>query len=172
MKHITPICLTILLAATAAPARANEMFVQDEYYVTTSLGSHHFGVRDNGERYNEFNPGIGFEAAQKPFAHIWGMPVRTSLSAGYYDNSIDKPSFYLVGGLETCKPFTPDFAACGGIQAGGVTGYFYNITPAAIGYAKVQYDTAFAKLGLIPPVQSDDGDVPATLLFQIGYKFY
>ena len=163
-----------LLVLGTLPAAAGEgMFTGPEYYATTSLGSHHFDTKANGERYNEFNPGIGIAVANTPFYYLGDIPLRTGLALGYYHNSIDKPSVYGVGTLEACKPFSEKFATCAGLQAGVVTGYAETITPAAIGYLKAQYNRAYTKLGLIPPVKGSNGsDVPATLLLQFGYRFY
>lgn len=145
-----------------------------EYTVTTSLGSHHFGERSPGRDYNEFNPGIGLEAYQTPFAQWGDWTPRTFLAGGYYHNSIDKPTFYATGGVEACHPFSGgQWAFCPGIQAGAVTGYVWTVTPAAIGYMKLQREDIFAKLGVIPPVPGDDqvDDVPTTLILQLGYRF-
>jgi len=167
------IALTALLVLCAAgrPAVAADPATapDDALYLTASLGSHHFGKRDDGSRFNEFNPGLGLEWTQSPFAAAGPLDFRLSLIGGFYYNSIERMSVYAGGGPEACHGLRDAVSVCAGISVGGVTGYRVSVAPAAIGSLKLEHNPsgAFVKLGVIPQYS----DVtPTVLTLQLGYR--
>jgi hypothetical protein len=128
------------------------------------IASHH--IHPNRE-FDEFNPGIGIECARTP---------QWAAAAGYFRNSLDRPSFY-AGAI-----YSPQFAHWGwfrlGAMGGVISGYNFGrfgigadhrtglvIAPAAI--------TQFGRFGvsfiLIPPIH--ENNLPFTIGFQARYRF-
>ena len=152
-----------LLAAACAAAPAQER-APAEWWVNANIGSHHLGDEDDflaeGESFNEFNPGAGVEVQWQP---------RHAVSAGYFRNSVDGDSLYLL------YHFTPlqvgRHVRLGGM-AGVVTGYpGYNdggVAPAGGFVAKIEGERFGANLILLPPL---DDVTPATLGLQLKLRF-
>jgi len=79
-------------------------------WVTLGGLSKHDGKRlDNGQDYNEINPGLGYEY---PLDQNW------SISAGVFHNSFSKPSFYVAGFRQLFGTETYRFGVSGGLFTG------------------------------------------------------
>lgn len=130
------------------------------------IGSYH--IRPY-RQFDEFNPGIGVECS---------ITSQWAAAAGYFRNSLDRPSFY-AGAL-----YTPEFAhwrwfrlgAMGGIISGYNFGRFgvggpNNHTGPVLAPAAI---TEFGRFGvnfiLIPPIPQDH--LPFTVGFQAKYRFH
>lgn len=128
------------------------------------IGSHHIHP---DRHFDDFNPGVGLECS---------LNRRWAAAAGYFRNSLDRPSFY-AGAL-----FTPGFADWHwvrlGAMGGVITGYNYGrfgvggdhrtgplFAPVAI--------TQFGRFGvnfiLVPPIRQNN--TPFTLGFQAKFRF-
>lgn len=87
------------------------MATTDKLFIDFSLVSKHIGTE---EQLNEINPGIGL-------SYFTGKNFE--LSAGYYNNSYSRPSFYFTGNY---IPFCADLKSFNfkfGLAAGLTTGY-------------------------------------------------
>lgn len=107
-------CACLLLAGMAACSVAQAQSAPPQWWGNLNVGSHHFGGDEllaPGERFNEFNPGIGAELQWQP---------RHALAGGYFRNSVDEDSLYAL------YHYTPlqlgRFVRVGGML-GVVTGY-------------------------------------------------
>src|SRR5690606_16266193 len=128
-----PLCAAVLLLACAsAPLFAQEQAPQ--WWINANVGSHHLGDEDDflarGESFNEFNPGAGVEVQWQP---------RHAVSAGYFRNSVDKDSLYLL------YHFTPlqlgrhvRIGAMGGVVTGYPGYHDGGIAPAGGFVAKIE----------------------------------
>lgn len=167
MRHaVARIALTLLLAAglpVAAQERAPAV-APAQWWGNANIGSYHFGDDSDalapGESFNEFNPGVGLEVQWQP---------RHAVSAGYFRNSVDEDSLYL---LYHYTPLMLGRHVRVGAMAGVVTGYpgynDGNIAPAGGFVAKIEGERLGANLILLPPLE----DVtPATLGLQLKLRF-
>jgi hypothetical protein len=117
---------------------------------TFSLGSKHIGAEVD---YNEFNPGVGFEARTSEYPELYAM-------GGVYYNSVEAPSMY--GGMGW-TPIVMGKHLKLGIEAGLVTGYETAfIQPLVAGTVRV---ADHAKVLVIPPTPVS----PLTFGFQVVY---
>ena len=120
-------------------------------YITTGFLSKHIG---NG-KYNERNSGIGYASPE-------------GLLAGYFRNSLDKPSLYAA------KEFTSDPISIGpaqiqaGLLAGAATGYGRPLTPLLMPEALASYKDHMLALGVVPPIKNV---TPLTLALQYRKRF-
>ncbi len=134
------------------------------WWADLMIGSHHIHP---DRHFDDFNPGVGLECSvNRQWAAV----------AGYFRNSLDRPSFY-AGAL-----FTPQLTDWGwfrlGAMGGIISGYNYGrfgvggdhrtgpvLAPTAI--------TQFGRFGmnfvLIPPIRQNH--TPFTLGFQAKYRF-
>ncbi len=143
-------------AAAAAPCA-------DGWWADLMVGSYHLHPY---KHFDDFNPGVGGECA---FTAHW------ALAAGYYRNSLDRPSFY--GGAI----FTPALTDWGwgrlGVMGGVISGYNYG----RYGFGTGQRTgpvlaptiiTGYGRLGanfiLIPPIPSDN--LPFTIGLQLKWR--
>src|SRR5271167_5119121 len=104
------LCAIVAGAVTMAGARAHAGDLCPKgWWADVMIGSHH--IHPN-RHFDEFNPGVGVECY---FAPEW------SAAAGYFRNSLDRPSFY-AGAI-----YTPEFAHWGwfrvGVLGGIISGY-------------------------------------------------
>lgn len=153
-----------LLLLLHAPAAWSQERPAAEWWANANVGSYHFGDAEDhlapGEDFQEFNPGAGIEVQWRPVHAV---------SAGYFRNSVDEDSFYLL------YHFTP--IAIGrhvrvGALGGLVTGYpgyrDGGVAPAGGLVAKFERGRIGANLILLPPLE----DVtPATIGLQVKYRF-
>lgn len=156
-------------AAVAAPGQTERAWAgalcPSGLWADLMLGSYHIHPY---RQFDEFNPGIGIECS---------VTSQWAAAAGYFRNSLDRPSFY-AGAL-----YTPQFAHWGwfrlGAMGGIISGYNFGhfgvggpnnrtgpvLAPAAI--------TQFGRFGmnfiLIPPIPQDH--LPFTVGFQAKYRF-
>ena len=160
-RHL--LLFALCLCAAHAPLAAQER-APAQWWGNANIGSHHFGDESDvlapGESFNEFNPGVGVEVQWQP---------RHAMSAGYFRNSVDEDSLYL---LYHYTPIALGRFVRVGAMAGVVTGYpgynDGNAAPAGGLVAKVEGDRFGANLILLPPLE----DVtPATLGLQLKLRF-
>ena len=164
MAHVRWIhaALALAIGAAAAPAVQAQQ-AAPEWWVDINIGSRHFGDRSGflaeGERFNEFNPGIGAELQWQP---------RHAIAGGYFRNSVDRNSLYAL------YHYTPlqlgRYVRAGGML-GAVTGYpGYNdggLAPAGGLVAKIEGERVGANLILLPRIR----DVtPTTLGLQLKVR--
>jgi hypothetical protein len=158
----------ILLAAFAtttvpSTARAGD-WCGNGLWVDAMIGSHHIHPDKD---FEEFNPGIGVEC--------WIAP-QWALTAGYFRNSLSKPSLY-GGGV-----WAPEFAHWGIVRlaamGGLISGYNYGgwgfghdhtIGPVIAPLIMFDYRRVGANIILIPPIPSSD--LPFTIGLQVKVKF-
>ncbi|SAL54451.1 hypothetical protein [Caballeronia humi] len=163
-----PRARAILLAACATLAFASNANAGDwcgnGLWVDAMIGSHHINPDKD---FQEFNPGIGVEC--------WIAP-EWALTAGYFRNSLSKPSLY-GGGV-----WAPEFAHWGFIRiaamGGLISGYPYGgwgfghdhtIGPVIAPLVMLEYRRVGANVILIPPIPS--ADLPFTIGFQLKVRF-
>lgn len=162
--HLAAFAAAAMLMGHAQRASARTPCA-DGWWADVMLGSYHIHPY---RQFDEFNPGAGIECSITP---------QWAAAAGYFRNSLDRPSFY--GGAL----YTPQFAHWGwfrlGAMGGIISGYNYGrfglggpnnrtgpvLAPAAI--------TQFGRFGvnfiLIPPIPQDR--LPFTVGFQAKYRF-
>ena len=173
IKHL--ICLAAYLAvhlgtnaaALAAPASSNRVPARGPcaqgWWTDFMIGSHHIHP---DRHFDDFNPGVGFECS---------LTTQWAAAAGYFRNSLDRPSFY-AGAV-----YTPQFAhwdwfrlgAMGGVISGYNFGRFgvgsKNRTGAVLAPTAI---TQFGRFGvnfiLIPPIR--ENHLPFTVGFQVKYR--
>jgi hypothetical protein len=147
------------LAMLTAVSEARADWCADGIWLDAMIGSHH--VHPDKD-FEEFNPGIG--------AECWVAP-QWALTAGYFRNSLAKPSFY-GGGV-----WAPEFAHWGFIRiaaiGGIISGYDYGrlgtVGPVLAPLIMVEYHRVGANIILIPPIPSSD--LPFTIGLQLKVKF-
>jgi hypothetical protein len=159
----------LLAAALAMPSSFERAWAAGNpcpagWWADFMIGSHHIHP---DRHFDDFNPGVGLECS---------INRRWAAAAGYFRNSLDRPSFY-AGALAT--PELTDWhwvrlGAMGGI----ISGYNYGrfgvggdhrtgllLAPVAI--------TQFGRFGmnfiLVPPIRQNH--TPFTLGFQAKYRF-
>jgi hypothetical protein len=128
------------------------------------IGSHHIHADRNLE---EINPGLGFECYIAP---EWGA------TAGFFRNSLHKPSFY-AGGV-----YVPEFAHWSwfriGAMGGLISGYDYGrwgigrdhtVGPVLAPLLLAHFGRVGVNVILIPPIPSND--LPFTIALQLKFKF-
>ena len=134
------------------------------WWADVMLGSHHIHPE---REFDQFNPGVGAECSITP---------QWAAAAGYFRNSLDRPSFY--GGAI----YTPEFAHWGwfrfGAMGGIISGYNYGrfgLGGANNGTGPVLAPLAITQFGrfavnfiLIPPIPADN--LPFTVGFQVKYR--
>ena len=144
-------------AAPVGPCKGGE-------WADLMLGSYHIHPY---RQFDEFNPGAG--------AECWFTP-RWAGVAGYFRNSLDRPSFY-AGGL-----YAPEFLHWGWFRMAGMAGVItgYNFGRFGVGgqnnrtgpMAAPAALTRFGRFGvnfiLIPPIPQDN--LPFTVGFQVKYR--
>lgn len=178
LSAIASAVFTGLLAAGAGvPANANDTAIgpqmpgSDEArtYVTASIASAHFGKAAEGEDYNNFNPGIGFERVSGFNSDSGGL--RLGVKAGIFNNSIGRISGYVAGEAELCSSPRKTFMLCAGGMLGAVTGYrSLPVAPAFVPYAKLEHNPsgAFGRVMIIPPIGNA---IPGTVGLEVGLGF-
>ncbi|MFC0676924.1 hypothetical protein ACFFGH_03530 [Lysobacter korlensis] len=157
------VCATVLALMAAASAAQAQQRPEPQWWLDVNLGSYHFGDESGflppGERFNEFNPGIGVEVQWQP---------RHAVAAGYFRNSVDRNSLYAL------YQYTPlqfgRYVRVGGM-VGAVTGYpGYNdggIAPAGGLVVKIERGRIGANLIVLPEIP----DVtPTTLGLQVKLR--
>jgi hypothetical protein len=146
------------LAAAPAPCK-------DGWWADLMLGSYHIHPY---KHFDEVNPGAGLECW---FTSQWAA------SAGYFRNSLERPSFY-AGAL-----YAPRFLHWGwfrlSVMGGIISGYNYgkfgiggennHTGPVLAPAAMTQFGRFGVKFILIPPIPSDN--LPFTVGFQARYRF-
>jgi hypothetical protein len=153
-----------LLVMCAAPVQAAMDPCKDGWWADFMLGSYH--IRPY-RHFDEFNPGAG--------AECW-FTAQWAVAAGYFRNSLDRPSFY-AGAV-----YAPEqlhwgwfrLTAMGGVISGYNFGRFglggeNNRTGPVLAPAAM---TRFGRFGvnfiLIPPIPQDN--LPFTVGFQVKYR--
>ena len=163
------LCLGVIIMATAVPtdrevARAGALCASGAW-ADLMIGSHHIHP---DRPLDDFNPGAGIEC---------GLTPQWAAVAGYFRNSLDRPSFY--GGIL----YTPEFlhwswlrlGAMGGIITGynygrfGVGGPDNGTGPVLAPVAITQFGRFAVNFILIPPIPQDN--LPFTVGFQVKYHF-
>ncbi len=161
--------LAAIAAAAIVPGRGGQAragaLCPSGWWADVMIGSYHIHPY---RQFDEFNPGAGIECSITP---------QWAASAGYFRNSLNRPSFY-AGAL-----YTPEYAHWRwfrlGVMGGIISGYNFGrfgvggennrtgpvLAPAAI--------TQFGRFGvnfiLIPPIPQDR--LPFTIGFQAKYRF-
>ena len=160
VSNIATATLALLLSSGAACA---QQATPPQWWADINLGSHHFGdARDflpAGERFNEFNPGIGVEVQWQP---------RHAVAAGYFRNSVDENSLYA---LYQYTPLQLGRYLRVGAMAGVVTGYpGYNdggIAPAGGLIAKLEGERMGVNFIVLPEIRNV---TPTTLGLQFKVR--
>jgi hypothetical protein len=155
----------VALAACGMSGRAESAdLCPAGWWADAMLASHHIHPY---REFDEFNPGLGLECSITP---------RWAASAGYFRNSLGRPSFY--GGAV----FTPEMTHWGwfrlGLMGGLISGYNYGrwgigsnnrtgpvLAPTII----TQFGRFAVNFILIAPIPQDR--LPFTIGFQAKYKF-
>jgi hypothetical protein len=152
-----------MLLVWAAPAPAADS-CKDGWWADLMLGSYHIHPY---RHFDEFNPGAG--------AECWLSPQWAG-TAGYFRNSLDRPSFYAgaVYSPEVLHWAWFRLTAMGGVISGYNFGRFglggaNNRTGPVLAPAAM---TRFGRFGmnfiLIPPIPQDN--LPFTVGFQVKYR--
>jgi hypothetical protein len=158
------VAVSLAFSALSCAPSADAALCDDGLWVDAMIGSHHFHP---DKHFEQFNPGIG--------AECWIAP-QWAVTAGYFRNSLSKPSFY-GGGI-----WAPEFlhwgffrlAAMGGLISGydygrwGI-GHDHMVGPVAAPLVMLAYKRVGANLILIPPIPSSD--LPFTIGFQVKVRF-
>lgn len=160
------LAVTLLIASAGMSwaSRAQAAWCDDGLWIDAMIGSHHVHP---DKHFQQFNPGIG--------AECWVAP-QWAVTAGYFRNSLSKPSFY-GGGV-----WSPEFlhwgivrlAAMGGLISGydygrwGI-GHDHMVGPVAAPLVMLAYKRVGANFILVPPIPSSD--LPFTIGFQLRLKF-
>lgn len=156
----TCLVLACSLACGDAPAQATA----PQWWGNVNLGSYHFvdegEFLPRGQRFNEFNPGIGAELQWQP---------RHAIAAGYFRNSVHEDSLYAL------YHYTPlqlgRYVRVGGML-GLVTGYpGYNdggLAPAGGLVGKIEAGRVGINLIYLPEIRDA---VPNTLGLQFKWRF-
>ena len=159
------IMLAIAVAFSGARARAATTCPQG-WFADVMLGAYHVHPY---KHFDDFDPGIGVECS---------VTSQWPASAGYFRNSLNRPSFY--GGAI----YTPEFAHWNwfrlGLMGGIISGYNYGrfgIGPSNSTVGPLLAPAAFTRFGrfgvnfiLIPPIPADN--LPFTVGFQAKYRFH
>lgn len=164
MRHPTVSVLLPLILMAACGAIQAQTASPPQWWGNLNVGSTHFGGEndflDEGESFNEFNPGIGVEVQWQP---------HHAVAAGYFLNSVDEDSLYAL------YHYTPlqlgRFVRLGGML-GVVTGYpGFNdggIAPAGGFIAKIEGQRWGVNLVFLPEVSDI---TPNTLGLQLKRRF-
>ena len=153
MRTNQRLALALITAGTILIGIGSCGLARAETVVTTGWVSKHYG----GDReYNERNIGIG---VQRQVAESW------SVTAGVYENSISRTSFY-VGAAWTPISLGPvRLGAFGGLA----TGYDDAVVPFAGPLAELRLGRLMVQGVVIPPVGEKS---PATVLaIRLGWGF-
>ena len=152
---------TIMIALTGAAAGARDLCPAGAW-VDAMVGAYHI----HPDRYfDDFDPGVGGECGVKP---EW------TLAAGYFRNSVLRPSFY--GGAIYAPEFAHSKAVRFGVIGGIISGYNFgsfgfgsqnHTGPIVAPIAMVGAGRLAANLFLIPPIAADH--VPVTLGLQLKF---
>ena len=158
----------VIAIAAAAPGNGERAWAgalcPSGWWADLMIGSHHIHPSRD---FDEFNPGAGIECERTP---------QWAVVAGYFRNSLDRPSFY--GGAM----YTPQFLHWSwfrlGAMGGIITGYNYgrfgiggpnNRTgPVLAPLAITQFGRFAVNFILIPPIPDDN--LPFTVGFQVKYR--
>ncbi|MGO8830743.1 MAG: hypothetical protein ACLQT5_16005 [Steroidobacteraceae bacterium] len=161
--------LGVVVVAASAPGGAERARARDlcptGWWADLMLGSYHIHP---SRSFDEFNPGAGVECSMTP---------QWAALAGYYRNSLDRPSFYAGGA------YTPQFAHWGwfrlGVMGGVISGYNFgrfgiggpnnHTGPVLAPTAIVQFGRFGMNFIVIPPIPDDN--LPFTVGFQARYRF-
>lgn len=146
----------IVLLATSAHAQDTV----PEHYLVTHITSHHPDPpsEDNDfDRYNEENPGIGYQISGL------GKRQRVHVEAGYFRNSEYHDSFYVMA--------VYDYLAYRNVRVGPAigltTGYErYPVVGLAGIMAHVEFQRVGMKLGFVPPFDKES----AVFTFGLTYR--
>jgi hypothetical protein len=158
----------LYLGMNAAASAEDRALLADScaggWWADFMIGSHHIHPY---RHFDDFNPGLGFECSIRP---------QWAAAAGYFRNSLDRPSFY-AGAI-----FTPAISrwrwfsvgAMGGVISGYNFGRFgigsKNRTGAVLAPTAI---TQFGRFGmnfiLIPPIR--ENNLPFTVGFQAKFRF-
>jgi hypothetical protein len=154
----------VSVALGAGRAQAGEA-CPSGWWADVMVGSYHIHP---DRHFDDFDPGAGLECSITP---------RWAAAAGYFRNSLDRPSFY--GGAI----FTPEFAHWGWLRLGAMGGIIsgYNYGQIGLGRSNrtgpLLAPTAITRFGrfaanfiLIPPISADD--LPFTVGLQLKYRFH
>ena len=162
-------CLGVVAVAVSAPGGVERARARDlcptGWWADLMLGSYHIHP---SRSFDEFNPGAGVECSMTP---------QWAALAGYYRNSLDRPSFYAGGA------YTPQFAHWGwfrlGVMGGVISGYNFgrfgiggpnnHTGPVLAPTAIVQFGRFGMNFIVIPPIPDDN--LPFTVGFQARYRF-
>jgi hypothetical protein len=164
VAYLSVVAVAVVVPDRGERAQAGELCPAG-WWADVMIGSHH--IRPY-EHFDDFNPGVGLECSVTP---EWAA------SAGYFRNSLDRPSFY--GGAI----YTPEFAHWSwfrlGAMGGIISGYNYGRYGVGPGNrtGPVLAPTAITQFGrfavnfiLIPPIPADH--LPFTVGFQAKYRFH
>lgn len=134
------------------------------FWADAMIGSYHINP---DRKFQDFDPGVGIECDVTP---EWAV------AAGYFRNSVPRPSFY-GGGI-----YAPEYAHWGwfrlGVMGGVISGYNFGRFGVGSNHrtGPVLAPTAIVRAGrfgvnfiLIPPIPADH--VPVTIGFQAKYRF-
>jgi hypothetical protein len=159
----------VLAAAIAMAGQAEGAWAAGKpcpagWWADLMIGSHHI----HPDRYfDDFNPGLGIECS---------VTRQWAAVAGYFRNSLDRPSFY-GGALFT--PAVTDWrwfrlGAVGGIISGYNYGRFgvggnHRTGPLFAPTAITQFGRFGMNFILVPPIRQND--LPFTVGFQAKYRF-
>lgn len=151
--------------AAADPSETPRDWCPHGAWVDFMLGAYHIHP---DRKFDDFDPGIGFECGFKP---EWAA------SAGYFRNSVWRPSFY--GGVV----YTPEKLHWGWIRLGALGGIISGYNFGSVGFGSkdrtgfILVPSAITTFGpfaanfiLVPPIPADH--VPLTVGLQVKYRFH
>ncbi len=156
--------MLLLALASAGSTAAAQTRPDPQWWGNLNLASRHFSSEQEflrpGDRFNEFNPGIGVEVQWQP---------RHAVAVGFYRNSVDEISLYAL------YHYTPlqlgQYVRVGGM-VGLITGYpGFNdggIAPGGGFIAKVEGDRWGLNLIYLPEINNI---TPNTLGLQVKRRF-
>lgn len=104
LQHFIALLLILFLFSSAALSA-------DKLFIDFSLVSKHIGTEDD---FNEINPGIGLS---------YFIRKNWELRGGYYNNSYERPTFYLTANYIPLSADLKSFNFKFGLAAGFASGY-------------------------------------------------
>lgn len=171
--------LMALLLIFSTPCVADQGDIWIDFNVASIHGDRDFNFKPceecDSERmdYNWYNPGLGF---------TYSAYDALDLSAGGYNNSFDKLSWYSYAYTKLPIQLTHNWSFDVGPFVGVATGYedtpkdtngnLYNkLLPYAGLMTSITYETIRMRVAFIPDMQNENAKPFSIITFQLGWKF-